>query len=370
MFESNILLRFITIIFIFSLVLPSFVLAADELPQETVLEGRVVNVLDQEENQGDPEAQIFVVKLESGDRAGEEVEVLGGGSTQRIGDSEYKEGDRVLVAQTTNLSGDSEFYIQGFVRRNALLSLFVIFVIVTLLVARWRGLTSLIGMAMSFLVIFKGISPLILGGANPVLVVAGASLAIIPLTFFLSHGMNKKSLVAAASTVLSLIVTIGLASLFSNIAHLTGYSSEEAAYLQTMVPGKINFQGLVLAGIIVGVLGVLDDITVAQAAVVQKLREANPRLPSNELFFNALYVGRDHIASMVNTLILVYAGASLPLLLLFVNTSQDLSLVINNQFLAEEIVRTLVGSIGLIFAVPVTTFFAVKAFPRPFSSQS
>ena len=138
--------------------------------------------------------------------------------------------------------------------------------------------------------------------------------------------------------------------------------------METTDPGQINFKGLVLEGMIVGVLGVLDDITVAQAAVAEKIREANPRLPDRELFFKALEVGRDHIASMVNTLVLVYAGASLPLLLLFVDTSENLAMVINNETLAVEIIRTLVGSIGLIIAVPITTLFAVKAFPRPFSS--
>ncbi len=367
MFEKRILLSLIIVSFI--LLLSGSVAAIEEQPEEIVLEGRIVDVLSVEQEQEFLDAQMFIVRLGEGDRAGEEIEVLGGGAIQRVDEPEYREGDRVLVAQTINPSGEPEFYIQGLVRRKPLFLLFIVFVAMTVLVARWRGLASLLGMAISFLVIFKGIIPLILDGVNPVLVVSGSALLIIPLTFFLSHGINKKSLVAALSTVISLIVTIGLATLFTRFARLTGYSSEEAAYLQVMDSEKINFRGLVLAGMIVGVLGVLDDITVAQAGVVQKLREANPRLPSSELFFNALYVGRDHIASMVNTLVLVYAGASLPLLLLFVDTSQDLSVVINNQVLAEEIVRTLVGSIGLIFAVPVTTFLAVRSFPRPFSSE-
>ncbi len=345
---------------LFLLVSP--VMAAEEPPQEKVFEGRVVEVV------SSVEGQRLKVELENADSAGQVVEIEVTGATQRVGEAEYEEGDWVMVNRTENRGGNFIYYIRDFLRRPAILWLFVVFVALTVLVARRRGAAALLGMAISFLVIFKFVLPRILAGSPPVFVILFSSLFIIPATFFLSHGVNKKSLVAVGSTLIALFVTVLLATGFSNWAHLTGFSSEEAAFLETMEPGQINFRGLVLAGMIIGVLGILDDITVAQAAVVEKLREANPRLSEKELFFKALAVGRDHIASMVNTLVLVYAGASLPLLLLFVDTSQTLSIVINNEALAVEIIRTLVGSIGLIFAVPVTTALAVKAFPRPFSS--
>lgn len=358
----KILLRLIYVFTLFLLLPGSFVIAAEEPPQEKVFEGKVVEVLPSEEG------QKLKIELEGGDLTEQVVEVDVAGATARVGEDEYEKGDLLLVNRTEDREGNFLYYVRDFVRRPALLWLFIVFGVLTVLVARWRGAASLLGMAFSFLIIFKFILPRILAGSPPVFIILFSSLFIIPVTFFLSHGVNRKSLVAIGGTLISLLVTVLLAVLFSNWAHLTGFSSEEAAFLETMEPGQINFRGLVLAGMIVGVLGVLDDITVAQAAVVEKLREANPRLSGKDLFFRALDVGRDHIASMVNTLVLVYAGASLPLLLLFVDTSQSLSVVINNEALAVEIIRTLVGSIGLIFAVPVTAALAVKAFPCPFSS--
>jgi len=188
------------------------------------------------------------------------------------------------------------------------------------------------------------------------------SLLIIPLTFYLSHGFNKKTTVAVFGTLISLVLTGLLAKYFVGWARLTGFASEEAGFLQVMRPGLVSMKGLVLAGIIIGVLGVLDDITIAQAAVVEQLRQTDPNLAPEDLFWRAMRVGQDHIASMVNTLVLVYAGAALPLLLLFVDTSSPFREIINHEAIAEEIIRTLVGSIGLIAAVPITTFLAVWLF--------
>ena len=356
---------------LYMFVVPCTVVAQEQAPvREEIVEGRVVEIvpLDESTDSAEP-GQKIKVELSADKAEGKIIDIAVTGTTKRVGEAEYKEGDRLVLARTENRAGEEIYYVRDFVRRPALLWLFLVFVILTVAVARWRGLTSLLGMALSFLVIFKFILPRILSGSSPIFVILISSLFIIPTTFFLSHGVNKKTFVSVGSTLISLFFTVALAVVFNRWARLTGFSSEEAAFLETMDPGQINFKGLVLAGMIVGVLGVLDDITVAQASVVEKLREANPRMPAKDLFFKALDVGRDHIASMVNTLVLVYAGASLPLLLLFVDTSENLAMVVNNETLAVEIIRTLVGSIGLIFAVPITTLLAVNAFPRPFSSQ-
>jgi uncharacterized membrane protein len=150
-----------------------------------------------------------------------------------------------------------------------------------------------------------------------------------------------------------------LATLFVNLSQLTGFTSEEAGFLQAYKPGLINMKGLLLSGIIIGVLGVLDDITISQSAIVEQLKKANQKLKPIELYQKAMSVGRDHIASMINTLILVYTGAALPLLLLFIDNPHPFSQVINYEIIADEVVRTLVGSIGLILAVPITTLLAV-----------
>jgi uncharacterized membrane protein len=217
---------------------------------------------------------------------------------------------------------------------------------------------SLLGMALSFFIIFFYILPQISSGANPVEIAILGSLVIIPVSFFLSHGINKKTFVAIGGTLIALVITGILANIFVDSAHLTGFASEEAGFLQVAKQGVINMRGLLLAGIIIGVLGVLDDITISQSSIVFQLKEANNKLDANELYTRAMKVGQDHISSMVNTLILVYTGAALPLLLLFINNPHPFSEIIIYEIIADEIVRTFVGSIGLVLSVPITTFIA------------
>jgi len=271
----------------------------------------------------------------------------------------YEVGNKVVVTKGKDFKGNDTFYITDYVRRQALFWLFVIFVIVAVAIGRWQGMTSLVGMGISFLVIFKLILPKILSGSDPVQIAILGSLVIIPATFLLSHGVNKKTGIAIIGTLISLIITGILANAFVEASKLTGFASEEAGFLQAYKPGFINIKGLLLAGIIIGVLGVLDDITISQSAIVQQLKAANPKLKADELYKKAMVVGKDHIASMVNTLVLVYTGAALPLLLLFIDNPHPFSEVVNYEIIADEVVRTLVGSIGLILAVPITTFIAV-----------
>jgi uncharacterized membrane protein len=273
----------------------------------------------------------------------------------------YKVGDKVMVSFNKDFEGNDSFYITDYIRRESLAWLFLIFALLAIAVARWRGAASILGMGISFLVIFIFILPKISAGANPVGIAILGALMIIPITFFLSHGFNKKTLVAMGGTLIALIITGILANIFVEAAKLTGFASEEAGFLQVAKGGAINMKGLLLAGIIIGLLGVLDDVTVSQAAIVFQLKEANDRLKFNQLYQRAMRVGQDHIASMINTLILVYAGASLPLLLLFLDNPHPFSEVVNYEIIADEVVRTLVGSIGLILAVPLTTLIASLA---------
>ena len=207
------------------------------------------------------------------------------------------------------------------------------------------GVSSLLGMAVSFGVIFKFVLPRIAAGDDPVVVAILGSLVIIPATFLLSHGVNRKTWVAVAGTLIALVVTGVMASVFVKAANLTGFASEEAGFLQAYNPGLVNIKGILLAGIIIGVLGVLDDITVSQSGIVEQLKRANSKLKAGELYRQAMVVGKDHIASMVNTLILVYTGAALPLLLLFVDNPRPFVEIVNYEIIADEVVRTLVGSI-------------------------
>jgi len=330
--------------------------------QEEILETKVQRILEERQKKpmGAEEFQLYQ-KMEllvtKGSLKGQTIEAESG-NLPVSNLPKYKVGDGLIVSYSQDFEGNDVFYITDYIRRNSLFWLFAIFLVIALLVGRWQGLTSLIGLAISFLVIFKFILPQIYNGASPVQVAILGSLIIIPVTFFLSHGLNRKTGIAIAGTVMALILTGILANLFVNLAQLTGFASEEAGFLQAYKPGLINIKGLLLAGIIIGVLGILDDITISQAAIVDQLKKTNPKLKSTELYKKAMTVGRDHIASMINTLILVYTGAALPLLLLFINNPRPFNEVINYEIIADEVIRTLVGSIGLILAVPITTFIA------------
>lgn len=270
----------------------------------------------------------------------------------------YNEGEKVMVSFSKDYKGNDTFYISDYMRRDSLIWLFIIFIALTIYIARWRGISSLIGMGLSFFVIFFYILPNILSGASPVQVAVIGSFIIVPLTFYFSHGFNKKTTVAVIGTIIALIITGLLANFFIQMAKLTGFASEEASFLQIAKQGAIDMKGLLLAGIIIGALGVLDDITISQSAIVFQLKEANSKLKFEDLYKRAMNIGQDHISSMVNTLILVYTGATLPLLLLFINNPHPFSEIINYELIADEIIRTLVGSIGLILSVPITTFIA------------
>jgi len=338
------------------------VLAQNEFGQEETLEGRVTQILEEKQiiPTGASDFQLYQ-KLEilvtKGSLKDKKITIENGNlpisSLQK-----YQVGDELVINCGKDFENNDSFFITDYVRRSALLWLFVIFVIVAIVIGRWQGMASLVGMGVSFLVIFKFILPKIYAGSDPVQIAILGSVVIIPATFLLSHGVNKKTMIAVAGTLISLIVTGFLANTFVEASKLTGFASEEAGFLQAYKPGLINIKGLLLAGIIIGVLGVLDDITISQSAIVQQLKAANPKLKAGELYKRAMTVGKDHISSMVNTLVLVYTGAALPLLLLFINNPHPFSEIVNYEIIADEIVRTLVGSIGLILAVPITTFIA------------
>lgn len=276
---------------------------------------------------------------------------------------EYSVNDRVLVSLITSPDGNQEYIIIDFVRKNSLVLLSIVFVFLLVLIAKWKGIFSLFGMLFTFLVIFMFILPQILAGNNPIFIATTGSLVIIPVSFFLAHGLNKKTTIAIIGSTITLIITAVLGSIFIEIGHLTGLSSEEAGML-SVGQSTLNMKGILLAGIVVGALGVLDDITISQAAIVDELAVTAKLTKTKHLYSRAMVIGKDHITSMVNTLVLAYTGASLPLLLIFTNNPLPFMEIINYELIAEEIIRTLVGSIGLILAVPITTIIAASWYKK------
>ena len=222
----------------------------------------------------------------------------------------------------------------------------------------------MLGLAASLLIIARFIVPGILSGHSPLLIAEVGAVSIMVTTLYLSHGVSWKTTAALGGTTVALALTALLAVLVITAARITGVASEDAATLQVLSSGHIEAGGLLLGGIIIGTLGVLDDVTVAQSAAVFELRAADPRFGPAELYRRAMNVGRDHIASTVNTLVLAYVGASLPLVMLLAIQGEPLAIQLNREFVAIEVVRTLVASIGLIAAVPVTTALAAFAASR------
>jgi uncharacterized membrane protein len=255
------------------------------------------------------------------------------------------------------------YSFQDFERRAPMVWLAIVFVLLVLLFGRFRGLMSLAGLAISLAIVLVFILPAILDGRDPVPVAVVGALAVMIATITLAHGVGPKSIAAILGTAASLGITLGLAEAFTHLAHLTGLSSEESTLL---IIGRtdIDLRGLVLAGMVIGALGVLDDVTVSQASTVMALRRANPIQRARELYRGALDVGRDHVAATVNTLVLAYVGASLPILLIFTVGHTRFGDAINVEAVATQVVAMLVGSIGLIAAVPITTALAALLASR------
>lgn len=336
-------------------------------PYEEVLEGTVIRQSNSEEVYDDGSTVIeqdLTIKITNGSLSGEEIHVQNS-DTQTLDAQLYNEGDTVIVHRTEDpTSHESTFAMSDHMRRPTLYWLFGLFLAVVLLISHKQGFDSIVGMIFSFLVLFKWILPLLLAGYDPVLTAISGALFIIPITFYLSHGINRKTNLAIAGTIVTLFITGLLAKFFIEATHLSGLTDDAALYLKSETGSNLHFQGLLLAGIMISMLGVLDDITISQAAVATQLKELKPNIRTIELFSRTMEVGKDHIASMVNTLVLIYAGASLPLLLLFITHAHPFSEIINYEFVAEEVVQTLVGSIGLILAVPITTLLATLQTPK------
>jgi uncharacterized membrane protein len=294
------------------------------------------------------------IRLQSGPDSDEVVAIPVGGV---VLEPELKPGDEVRVARTEAAPGETTYTLTDFERRAPLLWLAIAFAALVIVFGRLRGALSLVGLAISLAIILAFVVPAILDGGPPLAVAIVGSLAVMLATISLAHGWGPKSLAAMLGTAVSLALVALLALAFTNLTHLTGLSSEEATLL-LRGGADISLEGLLLAGIVIAALGVLDDVTVSQASTVLALRAANPTLGFRQLYARALRVGQDHVSATVNTLVLAYVGASLPVLLIFSSGELGLIDAVNTELIAKEIVGTLVGSIGLIAAVPVTTALA------------
>lgn len=339
-----------------------------EIPQDEYFKAEVVGVEDQPaSNAGGIAQPVQKVKLKisSGAESGREIEVEHGGLFAISEEQKVKTGESVVIVKTQGPQGEL-YYITDRYRTEGVALLFGIFFLLAVIFGKARGASAIIGLIFSILVLIKFVIPEIIAGRDPLVTSLIGALIIAVISLYMAHGITKRTTVALASTILTLLISGILAIVFVKIAGLSGTGSEEAVFLRMGPIGNIDLKGLLLGGIIIGALGVLDDITTTQSAAVDELRRANPTLSKRELFTRGLSIGREHIASLINTLALAYAGASFPLLLLFsLGGNIPFWLTFNSEFIVEEIVRTLVGSSALILAVPISTFLAANFLVKP-----
>ena len=298
----------------------------------------------------DAVALDIVARLDSGERVTFAIVDESGGTT-------FRPGQSVLLEELPQPGGETLWLIRDVRRGRALLVLALVFVVGVVAFGRWSGVRAIVGLALSLFVVLAFVVPAILAGSDPVVVALAGGVGIVLVTLYLAHGLSAHTTVAAAGTLAALLVTVLLAALSVRAATLTGLATEGAVNA-TVVVGGVDLRGLLLAGIILGVLGVLDDVTVAQASTVEALVATDPGLTRRALALRAMAVGRDHVAATVNTLVLAYAGASLPLLILFAVAVDPPLTVLSSEVVAVEVVRALVGSLGLLVAVPLTTLLA------------
>lgn len=347
------ILKKLSILFVF-LFLP-FMVFADGEKVGQVFRGEVVSIVSEEEELDFiKEIPIRVQNLEVRDRkTGEILEVY----------NDYRPvwvGQKVFYS-VNDFGGDNyQNFLVGISRITQIVLLGILFVIIVVIFSGAKGVRSLISLALSFLAIIFILLPLILKGVNPLIVGPFLAFLILFFAIFFSYGFNKVSKIAFMGTAISVVITSLLAFLSIKFFNMSGLTDETSVYLSFLSENPINLVNLLTAGIIIGVLGVLDDIAVTQVAVVRELYLANKTISEKEVYKRAIKVGQDHVSALVNTLVLAYVGVALPVILIFKMSSGGFSSIISQEIFVAEIIRTIVGSIGIILAVPITTILAAR----------
>ena len=330
-------------------------------PAVQLLKGRIEKFLPKQGDTPAPDVRMYGLE---GPLKGKTIDGYLQGPSGQQELPRYQIGDEVVI--NASLEPDSTFIsVADLYRVPALALLLGLFAVAVTAVGGWRGVRSLIALALTLAVIVKIVVPLILAGWEPAGVAIVAATGVTIATFLLTEGFRSQTLAAAIGTFVSLALVAGLAVVFDELARFTTLrGQEDVLYLQAVGLPNIDIGGLILAAIIFGALGILDDVTVTQAATVSELHEADPSLGRVALGRRAMNVGRSHIAATVNTLVLAYVGASLPLIVLFAAGRQDPLLTASMEVVAVEVVRAIVGSIGIVAAVPLTTAVAVAVVDR------
>lgn len=345
-----------------AVILVAFPVFAQELVPDTVrtMKAEVVEVISTERRNvpgTDVSAtyQRIKAKVLDGEEQGALIQVENDFLNMSVGDVFY------LQHTLNDLDGTDYYYVIDPYRLPALAMLGVLFIAVVIFFGGWQGLRGLASLAASLFFIAFLLLPGILKGYPPILVAVGVSSIIVGISSYVTHGLNRTTSTAVLGMIATVSFTGVLAYLSIPFAALSGFSGEETTYLNLNTGGSLDFAGLLISGILIGTLGVLYDAAIGQAVSVEELASAGKHLTRMEVYKRALRIGREHIGALVNTLAIAYVGAALPLLLLFYGFGSDsLAMTVNRELFATEIVRAIIGSIGIVLAVPITTAIAVR----------
>jgi uncharacterized membrane protein len=310
--------------------------------------------------------ETVTVLPSEGDRKDQRLQIIRQSDANTQIATQVDKGDEVVILQIKGPE-TSEYYIASKYRVGGLIWLVVAFVILVILLTGLKGVNAFIGLVFTLLIITQYLIPQILGGSNSLLITIITVALVLFISLPLSHGFNKRTMIALISSIVAIFISFFISQWAVDLTKLTGGASEDAFSLQfNGLINNLSLKGLLLSGVIIGVLGVIDDVTTTQAIAVQQIAEADPKISEKDLFWRGMQIGHEHIISMVNTLALAYVGAALPLLLIFsINVNTPLWVTFNNELIAEEIVRTIIGSLCLLLAVPIVTYFSAKYLRTP-----
>lgn len=275
----------------------------------------------------------------------------------------FKEGDRVYVTHMSDEFGNDAWSISGYDRNSPILLLVIIFSVIAILIGKRQGIGSLISLIFTVIILYTWAIPKILSGSDVVFIGVLTVVVTLVVIMYASHGFNRKSSIAIISTMMGIALVGILAKIFSNLIKVDGSGSEEAAFLLSQTGGSINLSEVFFVSILIGAMGILDDVVMSQVSSIQEIYRANSRLSTLELYRQGMNIGRDHISSMVNTLFIAYAGSSLAVVMLLTYNSGGIGNILNTDFIAEEIVRAVTSSIGILLVVPISTLIAAKLIP-------
>ncbi|NLJ72976.1 MAG: YibE/F family protein [Syntrophomonadaceae bacterium] len=359
--KRKLLVGILTLLIVLIFSIPTFADMSEGTFKESYEKAVVVEVEDREfqETYDDYsfQEQLVTVKMLTGDNKGDLVTVINTLSGSVGWDLEVKPNDKVVL-YIVEENGQVEKYISDMIRTPYLNYLIIFFVLAIVIIGGIKGVKSLVALGLTILAIYKILLPALLKGSSPLLITMFILIGVTLLTMFIIAGFTRKAVAATLGTIGGVIIAGVLALLVGNLAHLTGFASEESRMLLHVEGLTLNIKGLLSAGIIIGALGATMDVAMSIASSISEIKKANPNLKANDLMRAGMNVGRDIMGTMTNTLILAYTGTALPLLILFMAYDTTAIQIFNSELVATEIVRALAGSVGLVFSVPITAFVA------------